>query len=499
MGVAINDPIALIRERLKAAAIRPNVYGYKPYAGVQVEFHKATERGRIFLAGNRSGKTVSGAVEAVWYLTGTHPYRKTPEPPVYGRGTAVDIEQGLNKIMLPEIQRWLPNKYLRNGSWEDSYDRSGRTLTLTNGSKMDFLTNEQDAEKHAGTSRNFVWFDEEPDEIIFNEDTLRLVDVNGDWWMSMTPLLGFTWIYRNYYRPAIELAQPNPGVAVFLGSTYDNPHISAEVLDEITAGMSDEEKEARRYGKFMAASGLVYPSFGRHNVLAPINPRGLVADGREIYCAMDSGLRHPTVFLWAYVDDGRIIVFHEYVQAERTVAQHCKAILEWERSAGLKDRITYRIGDPSIEQRSLASGTSIRSMYSEGEIFIGLANNDVDAGINRVRTYLERLGLYITEDCPHLIGELQGYRWDTFSSKRLAESKAPKPGPKKVHDDAADALRYLVMSRPDDEFQGWAEEIRAPWLNASTTPTERDDGVYAYSDLEASQQSTVHQILGDDW
>src|SRR6478735_1737192 len=120
MPTQINDPLAELRSRLKEAATRPNVYGYKPYPGVQTDFHKAQERGRLFLAGNRSGKTVAGAVEAVWYLTGTHPFRRTPEPPVYGRGTAVDIEQGLNKIMLPEIKRWLPQKYLINSSWEDS-------------------------------------------------------------------------------------------------------------------------------------------------------------------------------------------------------------------------------------------------------------------------------------------------------------------------------------------------------------------------------------------
>ena len=55
--------------------------------------------------------------------------------------------------MLPEMKRWLPEKYLINGSWEDSYSNQSRVLKLTNGSQMDFLTNEQDTEKHACAGR----------------------------------------------------------------------------------------------------------------------------------------------------------------------------------------------------------------------------------------------------------------------------------------------------------------------------------------------------------
>lgn len=489
------------KQQLAAVAKRPSMYGYKPYKGVQEDFHRCQKRGRILLGGNRVGKTVSGAMESCWYLTGTHPYRTTPEPPIYGRGVAVDIEQGLGKIMLPEIQRWLPTSFLINGSWSDSYSAQSRTLTLLNGSKMDFLTYEQDAEKHAGTSRSFCWWDEEPPENIFNEDMLRLVDVNGSWWISMTPVLGYTWIHRKYYRPLIEQRVEDKAVAVFLGSTENNPHVSSEVLDEITKGMSPEEKEARKHGKFMAASGLVYPSFGPHNTIPPINAQAV---SKAIYCSMDHGLRHPTVWLWAYVDtEGRIIVFHEYVESERTITQHAKALKDYEAWAGfdVNERIAYRIGDPAIEQRSAATGTSVRTIYAENEIYVGLGNNDVRAGLNRVRSYLEKFGLFITQDCPTLIDDLSQYRWDTYATRRNNETKKQQDQPRKIHDDTCDALRYLVMSRPDDEFEGWAGEVRADWRGlvqaAKTAPTEEGD--YSYLDLDTFGDTGVHTILGEDW
>jgi len=65
------------------------------------------------------------------------------------------------------------------GSWEASYDVKGKTLTYENESTLEFLTYEQDVQAHAGTSRDGVWFDEEPPEDIFNENMLRLVRC---WW-----------------------------------------------------------------------------------------------------------------------------------------------------------------------------------------------------------------------------------------------------------------------------------------------------------------------------
>ena len=42
----------------------------------QLEFHKCKKRNRWVFGGNRSGKTECGAVEAVWWARGIHPYRR---------------------------------------------------------------------------------------------------------------------------------------------------------------------------------------------------------------------------------------------------------------------------------------------------------------------------------------------------------------------------------------------------------------------------------------
>ena len=42
----------------------------------QMLFHKSSARNRWIFGGNRTGKTECGAVEAVWFARGIHPFRK---------------------------------------------------------------------------------------------------------------------------------------------------------------------------------------------------------------------------------------------------------------------------------------------------------------------------------------------------------------------------------------------------------------------------------------
>lgn len=480
---------------LRRRVDRPSLLGYEPY-DIQERFHSDDSVGRLLLGGNRAGKTVSGATEACFWLTGHHPYRQVPEPPVFGRGVSVDIEQGLKKIMLPELDRWLPRSVLIGGSWEQSYDKQSRVLTLANGSKMDFLTGEMDTEKHAGTSRNFCWIDEECPESIFNENMLRLVDVKGNWWMTMTPVLGMTWVFRRYYEPWVEgvVTDDTRNFEVFSAPSEDNPFLPPGALDTMLAGMSSEEREARKYGKFVAASGLIYPSFNPAvHVINSMDPAGVT---QQVITGMDHGLRNPTAWLWAYVDnEGRIIVFHEYYEPERTITEHASEINFWERSRNIQFKIHYRVGDPAIAQRNASNGESVQSEYSRDDVFIGLGNNDVPYGLNRVRRLLDTRGLLITNDCSHLIRELHTYRWSTFASMKAREAKQPREMPEKKNDHAVDALRYLVCSRPENEWSGGDSPVLIPRTPSHTVPVPD----YSEREFLGNNDDRFHPVLGDDW
>lgn len=487
------DFTRLLTEGIRQASRRPNIYGYRPHQNQQ-RFHKSKAKRKLYFGGNRSGKTVGGATESIWRLTGRHPYRTDlPQPPVRGRISTVDFVEGLQKIILPEVSRWLPPSDLINGAWEDSYNKSERILTLNNGSTCDFLTYEQDKNKHSGTSRHFVWFDEEPTEDVFNEDLARLVDTDGDWYLTLTPLAGLTHLYYTYYEPIMINGDIMPSTEIFLVDSRENPHIKAEALEELFANMSSEERDARLTGRFLTFSGLIYPEFNDEHIIPPINPDEVKE--QLIILGMDHGGTNPTAWLWGAVDyDGRCIIFHEHYAGGLLVSQHANAVRLYNSLHNITP--AYHIGDPAIRQKSPLDGSSVQQEYALNGIGIAFANNKHDIGFDRVRWYLRNRKLFITKDCTNLIRELRGYRYKSFSSSKMGNTRNPLEEPMKKNDHACDALRYLLVSRPENDT---GREASPTYLSTVPMSPSVGDAVHEYDYEPVNTGQGFHTILGDDW
>ncbi|MGH7791242.1 MAG: hypothetical protein ACREOB_02900, partial [Thermodesulfobacteriota bacterium] len=251
--------VSAVSSGLSNASREPNVLNYNPH-NKQELFHRSDNQGRLYIGGNRSGKTVGGVVEDIWWLTGKHPYQQTPRPPTYGRLITVDFKNGVEKIILPQLVQWLPPSELKNGSWEDSYNKNLNILTLANKSKLEIMSHEQPLEKFAGTSRHFLHMDEECPESIFIESKIRLIDTNGHWWMTMTPVEGMTWVFDRIFD-----AQ-DPNITIVTVDIADNPYLSTEARDMILSGLDEENLKIRGRGEFVAIGGLVLREFdyGRH-------------------------------------------------------------------------------------------------------------------------------------------------------------------------------------------------------------------------------------------
>lgn len=488
---------------LRTAATRPNIHGYIPHEEVrghgQVTFHTSGARGKLFIGGNRSGKTVGGACEAVWWLTGTHPYRRTPPPPVRGRCVTVDIIEGLEKIVKPEIARWMPKSELVNGSWEDSYSKEYRTLTLANGSTLEFLTYEQDVEKHAGTSRHFIWFDEEPPKDIYVENMLRLLDTGGSWWITMTPVEGMTWVYDDVYIKA----RTDPNLKVIEVDTTMNPHLNPGDIDIVMSGLSEDEKKARIHGRFVQRGGLIYKTFGKSNIVKPIIPLELDQKEWLHFAGMDHGLNNPTAWLWGACDrEGRVVIYDEHYQSGLVVSEHARIVHERNKDHRLIP--SYNVGDPSIRNTDPITGTSVLIEYIDNGIPIVLGNNDVKAGIDSVA---KRFGeennprlprrLFITRNCTNLLWELARYRWATWATKKMDFEKNKKEEPNKKDDHACDALRYMIASRPLVE-DGSIPEPSIP-LGAKTGVDPYGGRVDPGTSRKSLEQDNFDDILGSEW
>lgn len=443
---------SMLVQMLRKKSRNPDITGYKPHFK-QLEFHQSLAPQRLYIGGNRAGKTVGGGVEAVWWLTGKHPYRRIPDRPINGRIVASDFLQGVDKIVLPMVSRWIPPSALINGAWEDSYKKEGHTLTLANGSTVEFLSYDQDLVKFAGTSRDFVWFDEEPPQDIFQECIMRTLDVSGSIWATLTPVDGMTWIYDGLYLKGLDPTNLNVHVTEVL--TTDNPYLPVDAVDTIKEFYTEDELEARLKGRFVQRAGIIYPEFSRDNNVVPFLEN--TPPKNHLWVAgLDHGLKNATVWLWASVDpQGNILIWDEYYETERVVSEHAEHVhrinLEHAKAPD------YYIGDPSIRNREPLQGSSVLEEYASNGIYIGLANNDLKAGYSRVKARfagLQSRKLTITENCVHTINEISRLRWATYATKRIANDNNAKEEQHKKDDHSCDALRYIVMSRPELMDQG---------------------------------------------
>lgn len=423
----------------------------------QIEFHKSTKRNRWMFGGNRTGKTVSGAVETVWYARGNHPFKKINKPT---RGWVVSLTNEVQRdVAQKEILKWLNPKWIK-----DIHVRSGKKDDPENAiidfivvesihggtSIIGFKSCDQGRAKFQGTSQHYIWFDEEPPKEIYDECKMRVLDTRGDIWGTMTPLQGLTWVYDTIYINDIQ----DPEVLYWLMEWADNPYLDTEEIKALESTMTEDEREARQYGKFVALSGLVYKEFNEDiHVIDPIDIPAKWYDNISI----DPGLDAPlSCHFYAYNDmANEIYVIAEHYQAGKDVEWHSKEIfkiaktLNWPKN---RDGSLNALIDSAANQKTLAAEKSVAELFIEHNIEVDTSvTKDVWSGIQRVKQYLKlrdnpqkevwpkgKPKLFIFKTCPMMIKEIKSYRWKPDEDK-----------PIKKNDHAMDELKYYVASKPE--------------------------------------------------
>lgn len=514
-GLDLNSLLLTAAEQLNQVVRAPNINSYEPHRK-QVLFHKSTSPSRLYIGGNRSGKTFGAVAEDIWWASGTHPYRKTPPPPVRGRVIGVDLMQGVNQILIPVFKQLIAPSMLINGSWEDSYNKQERVLTFDNGSTIEFMSYEMDTEKFAGTSRHFVHYDEEPPQHVYNESQMRLIDTDGESWISMTPVEGITWVFDQLYKPTAEaedkqlIVAPHKGIGQViksdsLGTTIvevdisENPHLSRAAIERITQGLDEDEKKARMSGKFVQMGGLIFKNFSEETHVIPSSEFITPPRGWEIYTSVDHGWNNPTAWLWHAVSpNGDIVTFAEHYAAEMTIAEHAAVVKAREAAMGLS--VAVRTGDPAMRQTSGITGTSVIQEYAEHDLYIGVEGvpRDVQIGIAKMQQYFRvpempdgsqgRPKWVITDNCVNLIRELKGLRWKTYSSKKMQYEHNKREEIHKKDDHAADSARYFATLMPDLA----PDEVAEPYA----VPKSGDGVLYDEALLRSARE---RQYENDGW
>ena len=413
----------------------------------QLAFHKCQKKNRWVFGGNRSGKTECGAVECVYMARGVHPYRQNRKDTfgwVVSLSTQVQRDVAQAKILQYLRRDWIEDVTMLSGRKERP--ESGvidqiRVKNVFGGiSVIGFKSCDQGREKFQGSSLDYVWFDEEPPEDIYVECRMRVLDKCGDIFGTMTPLKGLTFIHDEIYINK----SGSPEVWHEFMEWADNPYLSQEETATLTETLSADQLESRRYGKFRASEGLVYPEFDEN--IHVIDPFKIPPEWQD-NISIDPGLTNPLSAHWYAVDfDGNVYVVAEHFEANKDVPYHAEAIkricdrLGWKKDSSGK---ICALIDSASNQRTLSGVRSVTELFYDCGIVVNpKVNKDLFSGINRVKQFLKPQGvlnqpkLFVFRSCVNLIRELKTYRWGADET------------PKKTDDHALDELRYYIMSKP---------------------------------------------------
>ncbi len=192
---------------------------YAPYPK-QREFHDAGAeyRERLFLAGNRCGKTQAGAFEVAMHLTGIYPEwwaGKVFDKPVRAWAAGVtgestrDVVQA--KLFGPPERKELygtgaiPKECIVDVSASrglaGAIDMASIRHASGGYSSVAFKSYEKGREKWQGAALEVVWMDEESPINIYTEALTRTNETGGIVSMTCTPLLGMSEVMMRFLMP----------------------------------------------------------------------------------------------------------------------------------------------------------------------------------------------------------------------------------------------------------------------------------------------------------
>lgn len=293
------------------------------------------------------------------------------------------------------------------------------------------------------------------------------------------------WIlHRSGLRVLHSRHEDNPTLYGDDGSLTPQGTRTMAVLDSLTG----VRKERLRYGRWVAAEGLIYTDWNPEIHLVPRRP---IPDSWPRYWSIDFGYTNPFVWLcWAVDEDGRLWLLRQLYMSQRLVEDHARRILELaseelepaqKRDLAPTDRLgPYApkaiICDHDAEDRAtLERHLRMPTIPAAKNISLGIqavAGRLRAAGDGKPRLFVLRDSL--DERDPSLEAEkrpccfeeeIPSYIWKPRPSTAASDMKNAPDEPIDRDNHGCDAVRYMVAhferwanGLPSVKEMGWDEE-----------------------------------------
>lgn len=366
---------------------------------------------RLFMAANRVGKSVSGALESAYHATGLYPdwwEGKRFDTPTQGwaiGSTAQATRDTVQKELLGPMGAWgtgiipgdLIGKMFAKAGTPQAIDVMHVKHVSGGWSTIGFKNYEQPIEAFYGTAMHWVWCDEIVPINIYNECLVRTMTTKGIVYVTFTPLTGLTPLVIKFCETADYLAgakkiiglelddeeedEDGPKIedvpsfkAIVQAGWDDAPWLGEEEKAKILDASEPHLRETRRTGVPSMGSGAVFPITLEQFIVSPFE---IPNHYKRLY-AMDVGWNR-TAALWFALDPNTdtLYVYDEHYVAEQPPAVH---------AAGIRNRGSWIPGviDPASRGRSQGDGSQLMQSYKDLGLQIQKANNDVEGGIQEI-------------------------------------------------------------------------------------------------------------------
>jgi PBSX family phage terminase large subunit len=318
----------------------------------------------------------------------------------------------------------------------------------------------EEPDKHRSLNLNAAYIDE-ASQVSEEAFTLLQSRLRGKHYRKIlctTNPNGHSWLYRYWVKK--DFGNDNAKKQFFSvhAPSTENLHLPEGYVQNMLDSWSEERIKREVMGSWDAFAGQIYNEFerGKH-VIKPFR----VPEEWTKFVGLDHGYRNPTCAIWCAMDyDGNIYAYREFYQAEWIIEE----IVKGRKDTGQLGLTQLALGeklegiwvDPSTKaDRGKESDYTTYLEYLPKDWSLIPANNEVANGIDRVKQYLkpdQRTGkprLFIFETCSNLIEQMAQYRYEELTPGQEM-NKNMKESPVKKDDHAVDALRYAMMSRPEE-------------------------------------------------
>ena len=382
--------------------------------GYQKSFLESQKLIRMILGGNFSGKTHSSLYDLVLCLTGNNHYQPNfPKPPIRARLVGNSFVKAIGEVIYPKLREMLPDNQIR----EKRKNQQGVVsyMLLHNGSRLDFMSNEQDDKLFEGWKGEYLLFDEPPKRAAIIASIRGLTNENCKCVFNFTPIEDVTskvnydqlgYLFDEYYQAAVENGGTNKNIATFNWTRLENKYSSEKMTNEFIALLRPDEIEARIYGRWQFLMGLIFTDFNKETQI--IDEFDLPNDKYTKYRGMDPHSVAETGILFLAIDrDENFIVFDELYEPNMIVDDLSLKIKK--KSEG--HRFQQTTIDSQATERNPLTNISYLDEFRKRLGAITPARRDRrDVGITWIKGLLKKNKLFVFRRCKNFIAEMSKFR-----------------------------------------------------------------------------------------